>query len=192
MCLYWDLIIITHEAFKEGEYWLHSLRCWRQRTHHQCLIESRSNLSPHREQTRQRMDPWGKETTLKVDSAYIQEGCGWNKILEEPHTPDVHVYPHEVVLSVEVHVWLEALPLAGIVATHTKHRAPDGEVFTNRPDHLFFIYYFLLYLLYSKKPAHVRSTFTSSKNSYVLTNTELYSQYDENLKHRELKLCKKS
>ena len=130
--------------FKEGEYWLHSLRCWRQRTHHQCLIESRSNLSPHREQTRQRMDPWGKETTLKVDGAYIQEGCGWNKILEEPHTPDVHVYPHEVVLSVEVHVWLEALPLAGIVATHTKHRAPDGEVFTNRPDHLFFYILFFI------------------------------------------------
>ena len=68
-----------------------------------------------------------------------------NKTLEGSHTPDIHVNPHEVVLGVEVHVWLEALPLAGIVATHTKHRAPDGEVFTNRPDHLFFIYYFLLF-----------------------------------------------
>ena len=67
---------------------------------------------------------------------HIQEGFGWNKSLEGSHIPDIHVNPHEVVLGVEVHVWLEALPLADIVATHPKHWAPDGEVFTNSPDHL--------------------------------------------------------
>ena len=113
---------------------------WGQRTHHQCLIEIQSNSSSHRGQTRQRMDPWGRETTLKVDGAHIQVGLGWNKSLEGSHIPDIHVNPHEVVLGVEVHVWLEAVPLADIVATHSKHWAPDGEVFTDTPDHLVSFY----------------------------------------------------
>ena len=71
---------------------------------------------------------------------HIQEGFGWNKSLEGSHIPDIHVNPHEVVLGVEVHVWFEALPLASMVATHPKHWAPDGEVFTNSPDHLFLFF----------------------------------------------------
>ena len=75
-----------------------------------------------------------------------------NKILEGSHTPDIHVDPHEVVPGVEVHVWLEALPLADIVATHPKHWAPDGEVFTNSPDHLFLFFinsFFKMIIFYS-------------------------------------------
>ena len=62
------------------------------------------------------MDPWGKETILKVDGDHIQDvvvvvvvitskrGLAEIRAWKDLTSPDIHVNPHEVVIGIEVHV----------------------------------------------------------------------------------------